>query len=335
MPESKVMTKSMVNYNKNSDFQKMCNERCEKLIEEHLTNTDSQEEFNILDLGCSHGKNSMIIVNKILDQLVGNSNNIKLVNVVHEDLAENDFDEVLKCIDDPSTGYLSHELSKSLEIVPHTVGKSFYEIVKPDEVSPVDIAFSLNTLHWLPSRPCTIYRGLLPNSRNLTSSDLITFQKFCEDILVKFMELRYKEMKAGGLLIFNIHRKVNVFDAEDEIWDEHLKHHNFTNETFNDLMMPVYCRSEAELQGALNRVRDKFDVVSLKEATDGGPTLSINILRAAHRPQLIDGLKQYKNHFKSEVELINFVDELFDKITAWFAKSEPYVSNFWVALKRK
>jgi DNA-binding ferritin-like protein (Dps family) len=335
MPNHNVIAKSMANYNKNSNFQKMCNERCEKLIEEHLTITSILEEFNILDLGCSHGKNSMIIVNKILDQLKRNSAQVKRLNVIHDDLAENDFDEVLKCINDPSTGYLSHELSKSLKIVPHIVKKSFYEIVKPDEIGPVDIAFSLNTLHWLPSKPCSIYRGLLPNSRNLTPSDLIKFQKFCEDILVKFMELRYKEMKSGGLLIFNIHREVNVFEAEDEVWDEHLKNYNLTNEALKDLMMPVYCRSKAELQGALDRVKDKFEVVSLKEATDDGPTLTVEIIKAAHRPQLISGLKQYMSYFNNETELIGFVDELFDKMAVWFAKSEPYVSNFWVALKKK
>ncbi|KXN66200.1 S-adenosyl-L-methionine-dependent methyltransferase [Conidiobolus coronatus NRRL 28638] len=335
MLSNEVISKSMENYNKNSDFQKVCNERCERLIEEHLITADSLKEFNILDLGCSHGKNSMIIVNKILDQLKENSTQVKLVNVVHEDLPENDFEQVIRCINDPTIGYLNHALSKTLEIKSHTVGKSFYDLVKPESVGPIDIAISLNTMHWLPSKPCPIYRGLLPNPRNLTPADYITFKKFAEDILVNFMELRYEEMKTGGLLIFNIHHKINVFEAEDEIWDEHLKAHNFTTENFKDFMMPVYCRTEAELQSSLDRVSDKFEVVHLKEGTDGGPTYVVDILRATHRPQFISGLKQYVNQFNGEAELVGFVDEFFDKMATWFAKSNPYVSNLWVVLKKK
>jgi hypothetical protein len=305
------------------------------LIEDYLTNTGGQEEFNILDLGCSHGKNSMIIVNKILDQLVGNSNHIKLVNVVHEDLPDNDFEEVLRCVNDPQIGYKNHKLAKTAKLEPYTVGKSFYQVVKPTEVGPIDIAFSLNTLHWIPSKPCPVYQGLLPNSRNLTEENQKVFSEYSIDLLEHFFNYRFEEMRVGGLLIFNIHHKVNLFDAEDEIWDEHLKHHNLTNEKFQKLMMPVYCRSEAELQGALDSVKDKFEVVYLKEGTDGGPSFSIDVLKAAHKPQVINGLKQYEDHFGSQAKLEEFVEEFYQKVANWYNTHVPWVSNFWVVLKKK
>jgi hypothetical protein len=329
------ITKSLYNYNKNCSFQEICNKRSELLIKTYLTKTYNQEEFNILDLGCSQGKNSMVIVNRILDQLLDCSVNVKKLNIIHEDLPENDFDEVLRCINNPKIGYLNHPSTKTTKLISHIVGKSFYHPVKPEDVGEIDIAFSLNTLHWLPQKPCSVYRGLLPNSRNLAKTDQKVFRDYAEDLLVSFLNLRYLELRDGALLIFNIHRKVNAFDIEDEIWDLHLKDYNLTNETFSELMMPVYCRSEAELLTTLDKVSNKFEIVHFSEETDSGPDFNIDILKAVHKPQIISGLKQYEKQFGSQASLEDFVDDFYQKMAIWFNYNEAWVSNYWVVLKKK
>ncbi|KXN66199.1 S-adenosyl-L-methionine-dependent methyltransferase [Conidiobolus coronatus NRRL 28638] len=328
------ISKPMENYNKNSNFQEICNKSCERLIETYLTKKYNQEQFNILDLGCSHGKNSMIIVNKILDQLASNGSSIGKIGVIHEDLPDNDYDEVLKCVNDPKIGYINHSLASKSTIVPHTVGISYYENVKPKEVDCIDIGFSLNTLVWLPSKPCRVSKGLFPNSRNLTASDKQLFSDYAHELLVKFFNLRYEEMRSGALLICNVHGKLNVFDAEDEAWDEHLKSNNFTNETFKDLIMPIYMRSEQELHSSLDQVKDKFEVIHLKEETYGDPTFSKDTLKAALRLQIISGLKAYEDKFSGEEELAKFVDEFFDKMGVWLQTNEVVASNYWVVLKK-
>jgi hypothetical protein len=105
------------------------------------------------DLGCSHGKNSVVAINQILG-LIENSPNIsnKLTGllVYHEDLESNDFSKVQECLDDKSISYLNNSYIKNNNISTEVqlLPKSFYEPLF--EPGSVDIITCYSSIHWLP-----------------------------------------------------------------------------------------------------------------------------------------------------------------------------------------
>jgi hypothetical protein len=133
----------------------------------------------ILDCGSSQGRNSVLALTGLLQQLQarlqGTSNPPDAgvpeqqveVEVLFEDLPSNDFNSLMSAITDATSGLpaqMTHTPSPStsssssqgpatpLSIYPRCIGRSFYERLAPRDTLHMVTAFTC--LHWIPAKPC-------------------------------------------------------------------------------------------------------------------------------------------------------------------------------------
>lgn len=135
----------------------------------------------ILDCGSSQGRNSVMALTGLLQQLQARLQSTSSpqeaglpeqeveVEVLFEDLPSNDFNSLMCAITDATNGlpaHINHSTppstssssggsqghATSLSIYPRCIGRSFYERLAPRATLHAVTAFTC--LHWIPAKPC-------------------------------------------------------------------------------------------------------------------------------------------------------------------------------------
>ncbi|KXN65542.1 hypothetical protein CONCODRAFT_12838, partial [Conidiobolus coronatus NRRL 28638] len=134
LDQNECATKSMDNYNESSSMQLKWIKLGRKNIEFAVSLFhEYSDTLKVIDFACSHGKNSMTVINQLFDELIEKRhhlvNKLKSIGIYHNDLPDNDFEEVLKCVEDEKIGYKYHKLIKSnqISLLTTCVGKTYYE----------------------------------------------------------------------------------------------------------------------------------------------------------------------------------------------------------------
>lgn len=164
-------------YNSHSELQHTALELASNNLKGAVEAAHSQlpvnSTFNILDCGCSQGKNSItavssalsILHDKVLENASASGHKTTLqVQVSHEDLPSNDFNSLMQLLADPARTYIpQNQLAASssdhgaplgqspLHVFSSCIGRSFYERLVPNASQHLIMAYTC--LHWLRRKP--------------------------------------------------------------------------------------------------------------------------------------------------------------------------------------
>jgi hypothetical protein len=276
----------------------------------------------------------MFIIGHILDKLHSNPKyleGLKQLNVYHEDLPDNDFNQVRECIEDPSMGYKHHNLivSADIDVNPNFVGKSYYEsIVQP---GVLDLVFCYSSIHWMPEYfPCKYGLGYMAeyNDPELTHK----FNEMSSRYLEKWLNLRYEELKLNGLITINFIIECNIIDLFNKFWLQALQKHGYKQADFDRVMFPVYFRQVAKIQAMLDKFSSKFEVVFSETVPDEVKFTKLET-KALIKNQVLGCLKSYSNIDEAaKLELFNSFEEFIFADGREYC--EPDAKFNWVVLKK-
>jgi hypothetical protein len=255
----------------------------------------------------------MIAINQLFDLLASNdqvSNKLKKLLVYHEDLEENDFDQVQQCLDDPTISYLNHSLIKSNSIQTQVqfLPKSFYEALFQPE--SIDILMCYTAIHWLPTYK-SLTQGLWFLEEMETLENIEFFKKLSKECLMKWLNLRYEELKPNGLITMNIFESGTYFQRLNLAWNDYLKSKGFTHADLDKVNMCGILRSPGEVREYLGEVKDKFKVLRSVHSSENY-IFAKNHFKAVVHGQLFHGLGHYPSNFPTEDSRNEFIDGYLD-----------------------
>ncbi|KAM9979694.1 hypothetical protein ACTFIZ_005949 [Dictyostelium cf. discoideum] len=181
-----------------SDFDKI-NEIFEMVLKNHINNQDKKYNNNnirILDIGCSHGKNSIIVLKPLIEQIRNKWNpNEKVIEIFHSDLSVNDFSKLFNQVYN-----LNSYSNKINNIFTYGIGNGYENQLVPN--NSIDFIFSFTTLHWVPF--LSEYKSF-EGSLQISFSDRSPgFGNYYKERLLNTINNRYNELKVGGIFSFNI-----------------------------------------------------------------------------------------------------------------------------------
>ncbi|KAI0223463.1 hypothetical protein L0F63_004292 [Massospora cicadina] len=236
----------MKDYNHHSSFQAQANVSSCGILKEQAIELSKifNKEFHLADFGCSHGKNSMECVKAAFD---GYASTPESIQVYLNDLPGNDFGEVFRCLNDPTISYNEHPLAKNTQISTYVNGKSFYlPCLLKDHLH---LSFTFNCLHWLET-PVPLSRALFGSSDRTTPEEAKTLKEEAHDQLVRFLTYRADELQAGGRLVATT--GIRYFE---DLWEAYVASTGHKLDSFTNVVIPTYNRSDSEVQAALDQVK--------------------------------------------------------------------------------
>jgi hypothetical protein len=258
-----------------------------------------------------------------------------LTNMVfyHEDLPDNDFEAVKSCIEDPEIGYPYHELIKKNNIRTSTecIGRTYYEQIV--ESNSIDIAFCYASLHWMPEYKETPYG--LAYDRMYNDVELTKwFDDMSERYLTKWLDLRYDELKTGGLVSFNIMTENNLIPWSNDSWKLALSQRGLDYKKFSKVNLPIYPRSDENLKKLLEKFDSKFKTIKCYQINQPAAFPKSGI-RAALYNQIVSGLAQYPEEFPDEESREKLYDEFENILYSGGADiKENQISFQWIVLQK-
>ncbi|KAK7093498.1 uncharacterized protein [Littorina saxatilis] len=148
--------------------------------------------FTIGDYGTNDGYCSMHVMSSIISQLRKKHGESLPIQIVYEDQERNDFNSLFHRLSD-ETSYMS----KFSNVYPLATNVNFYKQCVPD--GTCDIILSCNATHWL-EKLDTEFKD---TCRNIFASEeeQRRFNTESDRDWTKFLRLRARELKPGGLLI--------------------------------------------------------------------------------------------------------------------------------------
>lgn len=297
---------------------------------------EDSSTLNIVDFACSHGKNSMTVINQLFDNLSSNNftlaNNLKEIIVYHNDLPDNDFEEVLKCVEDKEIGYKVNDLIEINNIALETrfIGKTYYEQIVENE--SVDFAFCYTSLHWMPEYPSLNYSVMFEKERE----DPETFKwatEMSDKYLFKWLELRHEELKPSGFVSFNICILSNFPAIVNKVWAPLLKSKNIDPTELSSVNIPVLIRTKEQIDRLFEFVKDKFSVVNT-EFIEDTIEMDKSTFRAVCYNQITAGLHKHPKLFPN-MDLIEDFYEEFEKECYDLNETVSLNSGFeWILLQK-
>ncbi|KAJ9558158.1 hypothetical protein OSB04_012772 [Centaurea solstitialis] len=316
--------------------------------------------FNIADLGCSSGTNTLLVARIIMDIVhdVCKQNNLEApqFQVCLNDLYNNDFDAIFKLLPD---FYAKLRKDKGENFGPcfvSAVPGSFYGRLFLDQ--SLHLVHSSYSLHWLSQVP----EGLDNNKANIyiarTSPQnvLEAYQKQFYSDFTKFLKLRSKELVFGGRMVLVFHGRSIVDPTSGESCSLYgllaqslidlLKEGLVRESDIDSFNLPYYSPCEDEVRNAI-RIEGSFlldtmnvfqvnwdpydadytDSNDLKEDSHIHGKNTARVLRAVTEPLLT-------SHFGNSI-----IDPLFNKyekhLTEHLAKKKTRHFNVQISLTKK
>lgn len=261
----------------------------------------------MVDFGCSHGRNSMACVKSALD---GIPTDLGCQISVHlNDLPDNDFQEVEKCLKDPQLSYNFHTIlsNPKTNITTHFNKGSFYQPCLPE--SSIHLAFTLQSLHWLES-PIPLSSSIFSNSSFLTPEESLLMSNIAQNEFITFLQLRAKELKPKGRLLITMLKDSSHIESICQGWLNYLKANNFSQSDFKSVNIPAYKRSNKDVQRALDQVKDLYTPILVTNHTDGKIGVSVDTLRTTTYNVLMQGIRLH-SPFSSTSEMESFLDGFY------------------------
>ncbi|KAA8520359.1 hypothetical protein F0562_014615 [Nyssa sinensis] len=198
-------------YAKNSIIQKTLILKSQTLIENTLKDMYSDtfpQCFNIADLGCSSGPNTLLVISNIIDIVHGlclqNKGKVPEFQVFLNDLPDNDFNTIFKSL---PTFYAKLKKEKGDKLGPcfmSGVPGSFYGRLFPSK--SLHFVHSSFSVHWLSQVP----EGLENNKGNIYMSKtsprhvLEAYLKQFQKDFSSFLSLRSEEIIPNGRMVLTI-----------------------------------------------------------------------------------------------------------------------------------
>ncbi|KAK9760787.1 hypothetical protein K7432_014824 [Basidiobolus ranarum] len=322
-------TQPMKDYNSNSKIQAQFNQlgidELKALVQRQAPNISTT--FTIGDFGCSHGGNSMTIINAILDSIQATRKDTTplSVQVYHNDLPSNDFEEVFKCLHDPNLTYQYHSLLKvnpDNQILTMISAKSFYSQCLPS--NHLDIGVAFNCAHWLQDIPIPLYRPLTFASSKITAQEKHQLQEESHRELVAFLQSRSIELRDGGHMMFSVLSQYEGLKDFDDIWQQHIEENNIDIMLLDAATIPLFPRIREDIERAIQEV----PTLNLVKCTPnshpclfGHGDYGIAQMKAFTWPQIQAGLAK-RQVFSNETQLEEFIEEYFRKIQRFYENRE-------------
>ncbi|GJT95583.1 benzoate carboxyl methyltransferase [Tanacetum coccineum] len=175
--------------------------------------------FKIADLGCSSGRNTLLVASNIIDIVIEackeNKRTPPQIQVCLNDLFGNDFNNLFKMLPD-----FYEKVKKKGENVGScfvsAVPGSFYDRLFPDQ--SLHLVYSSYSVHWLSQVP----EGLENNTLNVymaKTSPPNVFQAYGKQFITdftEFLQLRSKELVRGGRMVLTRVGRSEVDPTSDD-----------------------------------------------------------------------------------------------------------------------
>ncbi|EGC38723.1 hypothetical protein DICPUDRAFT_75678 [Dictyostelium purpureum] len=246
-----------------------------------LIKNNNDSPVRILDIGSSHGRNSITPLNIIISNIL-KQNPKQCFEVYHEDLPSNDFSRLFNEISQNSQSYLK----LSNQIYYYGIGKTFYNQVVPS--NSIDYIFSFSASHWSsyneefyknPDSLLMIYRERTPE-----------YTKHCLECLFNNFSSRAKELKNGGIFIITIMNENEDLSPEEntvyqyfklmkDVWYLMVKDNLVPKEVVEKMMLPINFYKKSEI----------YQVIDMVEKQEGLKLVSIDQnVQTFHNVELSD-----------------------------------------------
>ncbi len=203
--------------------------------------------FNIADLGCSTGTNSILPLKTCINT-VREINSQMPICIYLNDTPSNDFNVTISNVQKEFLNYN--------DVNVFGVSKSFYERLFPDNF--VDLTFCLSSTHWV-RKVSDVHSGICFYSEDSTNEPEVRskWRAIGEEDWEYFMNLRQKEIRKYGRILISSPVSKKKFLEEDQklynifvffmdILKEFLRMNNLENHV-NDFILPVVVRHKDEL----------------------------------------------------------------------------------------
>jgi len=176
------------------------------------------EPFVIVDYGCSEGKNSVHVVNAIID-IVRRRRQDQLFNVIFNDLPHNNFNRLFENI---YRGGFKQSLLAADEagknVLAFASGQPFHLQVMPART--VHFGYSSSAAHWLTELPKPAIRNHIYFS-GATESEKKKLSEIAAKDWHNFLNLRALEMKSGARLVITMVASLTGSKRDIKIDDKH------------------------------------------------------------------------------------------------------------------
>ncbi|KAN0050693.1 hypothetical protein ACTA71_003838 [Dictyostelium dimigraforme] len=238
---------------------------CDIMIENIKSKIDDQCKLNsnvirILDIGSSHGRNSIIPINLIISNVLKQFPS-QCFEVYHEDLPENNFSLLFKEISNNKNSYIK----LSNQIYFYGIGNSFYNQLVPSNT--IDYVFSFSASHWSNYNDSFHYD---PDSVSVCRKERSNeYKMYCIDTLYKNFSLRAKELKKGGIFMVTVMNDIEstpienntlyqVFRLSKTIWKQIANENLISMNEVDKMILPINFYRKDEIDEALKMVENDY-----------------------------------------------------------------------------
>lgn len=259
----KAVTQGMnADYNAHSAFQTRVLDSGKPIIADVLKKIilpQSPQPFSMVDYGCSVGNNSIQVIRFIIEEIRKRKQTQEFL-VVHNDLASNDFNQLLKNI------YYEHPESylklSSVSIWPLFSGVSFYQQILPS--ASVCFGTSHSAAHWLQEMPVVNFpQGIYFSEAQGETLKII--QQASANDWQQFLTIRAQEIMPNGYLFVQILGKrlhpensrimqisgQKLLQLMAEICEQFILEKKLKQEVYDCFLLPVVARSIEEVMAPL------------------------------------------------------------------------------------
>jgi cyclopropane-fatty-acyl-phospholipid synthase len=254
-------------YNRHSAPQWAAIDRALPWLERALQSSDvadSPDTIALADFGCSEGKNSIAVMQRLLPILRRRTGRPLLT--IHSDLATNDFSELFKNLERDARSVFGLD-----NVFSSAVSGSMFDQRIP--TSSVHVAMTFNAIGYLSRRPLDRLPGfILPNgpdpTRNVGSvsrDERDLFARQSETDLKAFLKARAAELVRGGKLLVQVfgadaeqHTGVGLYDALNDAVLELCATRKISKDEYDRYYQPIYFRSIDEIVKPVSELRDLY-----------------------------------------------------------------------------
>ncbi|KAM9992438.1 hypothetical protein ACTFIY_009884 [Dictyostelium cf. discoideum] len=156
--------------------------------------TQDNNNIRFLDIGCSHGKNSIAVLEPLIEKVRNQwKPNEKVIEIFHSDLPVNDFSKLFNEVYN-----LNSYSNKINNIFTYGIGNAFENQLVPN--NSIDFIFSLTAIHRVPFlNEYKSFEGYIPITYRLPG-----LENFYKEGLLNKINHRCNELKVGGIFSFNL-----------------------------------------------------------------------------------------------------------------------------------
>lgn len=213
----------------------------------------SSSTLGLADFGCSEGRNSMAVMQRLTAALRARTS--RSIQTIHSDLPTNDYSELFRKLRPDG-----HAAFESAETYSAVVGGSMFDQLLPPRA--IHLAMTFNAIGFLSRRPVDrLADYILPNGPSaqrgvgsVSKADRDAFAARAQADLVSFLTARAAELVPGGKLLVQVfgsgpvHRTCDgIYDALNDAALELLDTGLIDRAGYEAFYQPVYFRTLEEL----------------------------------------------------------------------------------------